>query len=362
MIFVCGRRKSPRTRRRIAAWLCVGVLAVAWGGWRLLSAENTNGTENSSSGLTSYQEEALSPAPTASPQADSKDPPAPSGQSLEESDVFRILDAATGEILQVSGREFLYGAVVTEMTLYMHEEALKAQAAACYSFYSWTRAQHTQDEYDFTCDTANWLVYVPREVMKEKWGDAYEDYMAILDRVVDAVYGQVLTYNGEAACTSYFAISSGQTENSEDVWGGEIPYLTAVASPGDSLAGGYQTSASFTPQELAQALGCTASDDGSQMVEILERTASGSVTRVRIGENEYDGGEVRTALGLRSANFSTAWDGEKIVFTVKGWGHGVGMSQAGADYLAQTGFTWQEILDWYYPGTTLSPAEDLLAG
>lgn len=355
MIFVCGRRKSPRMRRRIAAWLCAGMLAAVWGGWRLAVPAETA----PESGAGSSAGAASAPAPV--PQDEPEDPPAPSGQPSEESDVFRILDAATGEILQVSGREFLYGAVVTEMTLYMHEEALKAQAAACYSFYSWTRARHTQDAYDFTCDTANWLVYVPQEAMQEKWGDAYGDYKAILDRVVDAVYGQVLTYNGEAACTSYFAISSGQTENSEDVWGGEVPYLTAVASPGDSLAGGYQTTASFTPQELAQALGCSA-EDGSQMVEILERTASGGVTRVRIGGNEYDGGEVRTALGLRSANFSAAWDGEQIVFTVKGWGHGVGMSQAGADYLAQTGFTWQEILAWYYPGTTLSAAERVIAG
>lgn len=355
MIFVCGRRKSPRARRRMAAWLCMGALLVAWGGWRLLFSPKVDNAAGTSESVSSGMQTASQPDPSASPQpvGESKTNPA------EEQDIFRILDAATGEILRVSGREFLYGAVVTEMTLYMHEEALKAQAAACYSFYSWTRAQHTQDDYDFTCDTANWLVYVPREAMRGKWGDAYDDYIAILDRVVDAVYGQVLTYDGEAACTSYFAISSGQTENSADVWGGEVPYLTAVASPGDSYAGGYQTTASFTPQELAQALGTTVSDDPSQMVEILERTASGSVTRVRIGQNEYDGGEVRTALGLRSANFSTAWDGENIVFTVKGWGHGVGMSQAGADYLAQTGFTWQEILEWYYPSTTLETIEDL---
>lgn len=355
MIFVCGRRKSPRARRRMAAWLCVGALLVAWGGWRLFFSPKVDNAAGAPGNVSSETQSASQPDSGASPQPVGENQTDPA----EEQDIFRILDAATGEILRVSGREFLYGAVVTEMTLYMHEEALKAQAAACYSFYSWTRAQHTQDDYDFTCDTANWLVYVPREAMREKWGDAYDDYITILDRVVDAVYGQVLTYDGEAACTSYFAISSGQTENSADVWGGEVPYLTAVASPGDSYAGGYQTTASFTPQELAQALGTTVSDDPSQMVEIFERTSSGSVTRVRIGKNEYDGTEVRTALGLRSANFSTAWDGEKIVFTVKGWGHGVGMSQAGADYLAQTGFTWQEILDWYYPGTTLETIENL---
>lgn len=277
-------------------------------------------------------------------------------KTTAQEDVFRILDTSTGEILTVEARDFLPGAVVTEMTLYAHEEALKAQAVACYTYYAWERAKHTNDAYDFTCNTKEWQAYVTPQEMQDRWGENYGAYMEILDRVTEAAAGYCLTQEGEPICATYFAISSGKTENSADVWGGELSYLSAVASPGDVYARGYQTSAAFSAQELADATGATLPAEGEEAswVQVLSRTASGAVTAVAIGDKTFTGGELRTALGLRSANFSVSYSAGQWTFLVKGWGHGVGMSQAGADYMARRGFSFDEILAWYYPGAELS--------
>ena len=280
----------------------------------------------------------------------------PSPLPAEEEDIFRILDTATGEILTVSAREFLPGAVATEMTLSMHEEALKAQAVACYTQYAWQRAQHAENDYDFTCDTAAWQVYVTLQDMQARWGDDYDRCMEILNRVADTVYGCCLTLNNEPICATYFAISSGHTENSADVWGGELAYLSAVASPGDAFAPGYRTTAAFSPQEVAEATGADTPEDPTDLVRVLSRSVSGGVTSVAVGNVTLTGPQLRTALGLRSANFTPVYAEGQWVFTVNGWGHGVGMSQAGADYMAGCGSTFEEILAWYYPGAQLTRA------
>lgn len=273
-----------------------------------------------------------------------------------EDDIFRILDISTGEILTVSARDFLPGAVATEMTLSMHEEALKAQAVACYTQYAWQRAQNKGKNYDFTCSTAAWQVYVTPQDMQARWGEDYGRCMEILNRVADAVYGCCLTQNEEPICATYFAISSGHTENSADVWGGALPYLSAVASPGDVYAPGYRSTVSFTPQELAETLNIALPEDPANMVQVLSRSPSGGVTSVAVGEETFTGGQLRTALGLRSACFFPTYAEGQWIFTVNGWGHGVGMSQAGADYMAGCGSTFEEILAWYYPGAELTRA------
>ncbi|MBR4888780.1 MAG: SpoIID/LytB domain-containing protein [Clostridia bacterium] len=276
--------------------------------------------------------------------------PAPAVQE----DVFRILDTSTGEILTVTARDFLPGAVATEMTLYMHEEALKAQAVASYTHYAWQRAQNKENDYDFTCSTKDWQIYVTPQDMQKRWGEKYSEYMEILNRVADAAAGLCLTYGGEPICAAYFAISSGHTEEPEDVWGGDLPCLAAVASPGDVYAEGYLSTAAFSPQELAEAAGVPFTGDAAGLVHILSRSASGGVTEVRVGDAAFTGSELRARLGLRSANFTAEYTGGQWMFTVKGWGHGVGMSQAGADAMANQGFTFEEILAWYYPGAELT--------
>lgn len=274
-----------------------------------------------------------------------------------------LYDTATGQEIAVDEREFLAANLACEMDLRSPEEALKAQAVAACTYYLRMRNQGRE----IVCDTENWLVYVPESAMRDRWGEDYETYRALLDKVLTEVSGQTLTYQGEPALTAYFAISPGSTENVENVWAEDAaaahPYLRAVASPGDALCDGYLSTASFTPDELrGLALQHFAGDppDLSGPAEgwlaELEYTPSGMVESAVLGGKNVRGTELRAALGLRSASFTVEYSGEEFRFTVKGWGHGVGMSQAGAVFMAKRGAGYQEILAHYYPGTTLAAA------
>ena len=183
------------------------------------------------------QEEALSsqaPSPSPSPSALpgfledlSLSTPAP------EEDAFTIYDTATGSTLEVPAEEFLPAALACEMDLSAPEEALKAQTVALYTFYSYQRAHSSGEGADFACDTANWLVYVPQSAMEQRWGEDFSSYYETLQAIAASVKGQVLTWEGEPICAAFFAISGGATETAGNVWTEDLPYLQAVASPGD---------------------------------------------------------------------------------------------------------------------------------
>ncbi|MFQ6830350.1 MAG: SpoIID/LytB domain-containing protein, partial [Acutalibacter sp.] len=163
----------------------------------------------------------------------------PAATPAPQEDSFTLYDTATGETFTVTAEEFLPAALACEMDLSAPEEALKAQAVALYTFYSYQRAQHQGEAAHFACDTANWLVYVPQSALEERWGEDFPAYYETLQQAVAAVKGQRLTWEGEPICAAFFAISGGATESSANVWGQEFPYLQSVASPGDCFASGY---------------------------------------------------------------------------------------------------------------------------
>ena len=142
----------------------------------------------------------------------------------------------------------------------------------------------------------------------------------------------------------------GKTENSRDIWGGELPYLKAVSSPGDKLSPDYASEVSVSAEELKRKLGseCTLSGDPAAYFGEPERTDSGSVLTVSVCGNEITGGKIRSIFNLRSLNFSVKYADGNFVFTVLGYGHGVGMSQYGANYMAKQGSDFKEILTYYY--------------
>ena len=301
------------------------------------------------------------------PQGNEKPPqaqasPAPTAAKSE----FKILDESSGQVLTVSDKEFLYGAVATEMSPTSPIEALKAQAVSAYTYYSRLRAQQRQHPdaslkgADFAANIPGWHLYTTKEQMQKRWGESFNTYYPVLDKVATAVYGQTLQSNGELICATYYAISSGNTEAAKDIWGGDYSYLVPVASPGDAKASGYSSTVSLTAQQVQQAAqrqwGLSLSGEPSGWFGKAERTGSGSVTTQVLGGKTVKGGEVRTAFGLRSANYTVAFKDGKFTFSVKGYGHGVGLSQAGAEYMAGNGADYKKILAWYYPGTTLAAA------
>lgn len=285
-------------------------------------------------------------------------------ENREDEDVFRLLDTSTGEVLTVSGREFLYGAIVTEMPLLYEPEALKAQGVAAYTCYSRLRElqRANPDEdlkgADFSVNTADWYIYATKEQMQEQWGENFEDYYARLTEIVDDIYGKTLQSDGELITAVYFAVSGGSTEASADIWGGERSYLQPVASPWDAYAPGYRTRVRVTESEfqntiLAAYPEASFEGDSDNWVGEIRRTDAGSVTSLTAGGQEITGGEMRELFGLRSQNFTLSFQDGMAVFDVRGWGHGVGMSQVGANYLASQGMDYTEILAWYYPGVSI---------
>ena len=318
---------------------------------------------------------APSSAAAADLESSAPDPPSSDTTTAEETAApqslmtgFKILDQSTGNILEVSDRDFYYGAIVTEMTPEDNAEALKAQAVAAYTYYSRLREQQLQNPTSelegayFTANCKNWNVYVTKEQMKERFGDQYEVYEQKLTEIIDAVYGQTLQYQGELALTTYHAISGGKTEAAEDIWGGSCDYLIPVASPGDTFAEGYQTYVTLTQEQVKNAAAkkwqdADLSGDPASWFGDIQRTDSGTVETCVIGGVKAKGSDIRTAFGLRSANFSVSYQDGNFTFTVKGYGHGVGMSQVGAEYMASQGSRYEEILAWYYPGTVLVKPE-----
>lgn len=294
-------------------------------------------------------------------------PPAPQSAASQESTrtsaVFKILDEPTGEVLTVDDKEFLYGAVATEMSPESPIEALKAQAVSAYTYYSRLRTQQKEKPdaslkgADFSADISGWKLYTTKAEMQKRWGGKFDTYYQTLEKVADAVYGQTLQEDGQLICATYYAISSGNTEAAKDIWGGDYSYLVPVSSPGDLYASGYSTTVALAPQQVQQASqkqwGISLNGDPSKWFGKAERTSSGSVKNQTLGGKTVKGGEVRTAFGLRSANYTVTYANDKFTFSVKGYGHGVGMSQAGAEYMARHGSDYKQILEWYYPGAKL---------
>ncbi len=285
--------------------------------------------------------------------------------AVQNSSQFKILDTKSNKTITADDRSFLFGAIATEMSPDAPQEALKAQGVAAYTYYSRLRKQQKQNPTpslngaDFSADTQGWQIYVTKAQMQERWGKNFDTYYNNLTTVVNAVYGQVIKSDNDLADATYYAISSGNTETSEDIWGGKLKYLVSVASPGDVFAGGYQTTVTMTADQFKAAVlksepKANLSGDAATWVGEIKRTASGSVKSVQVGGASITGNDARTALGLRSANFTLTYANGVFTFVVKGYGHGVGMSQVGAEYMAGQGSTYKQILAWYYPTTTLT--------
>lgn len=282
-------------------------------------------------------------------------------------DFFCVLDEAYGKVIKISDKEFLYGAVASEMPAMFEEEALKAQAVACYTYFCKSRNDFKNSkmkkdkEYEFTVNTQKAVNYISEEGMKIKWGNNFDKYYHKIKNAVDGVFGEVVEEDGNLILAAYHAISSGKTERSADVFGGELKYLTNVESPGDKLVAGYETRVEVTSSDFKNVLTqkwskCKFESNPSNWIGKLTRTEGGMVKEINICSHLIKGTEIRKMFALRSSDFDLNYDSgnDKFIFVVRGYGHGVGMSQCGAQYMAKQGADYKKILDWYYPNTMLT--------
>lgn len=258
--------------------------------------------------------------------------------------------------------DYVRGVVASEMPADFELEALKAQALTARTYV--IRAMTTQPEGTATggahvTDTVKHQVYHSDDELQALWKNDYGWKMKKITRAVEETKGQILTYNNEPITASFFSTSNGYTENSEEYWGGEYPYLRSVGSPWDKQAPNYQTSVSIPLATFEQLLGVQVTDE--QVGKIVKRTKGNRIAEVSINGKTFTGRQIRETLQLRSSDFTWKKVGDQIEITTKGYGHGVGMSQFGANGMAQQGNTYDQIAKHYYQGIEIVTAEPFVA-
>ncbi len=278
-----------------------------------------------------------------------------------DSENFRLFDEFTNEISVVGQDEFLFCTTMCEMSPDAPVEALKAQLVAANTYYSLLREENAQNEYDIVWNSSMASIYKPKEEIINSWGDKAVEYEEKVNVVIEEVGDKNVIYDSSLACTSYFAVSNGKTEDAKDVWGGEdYPYLVSVASPYDTLSTNYESKVNISKEEIEQIVTTRWPDgrfdfslDTKDWFTDITYTLGGGVKSIKICGFTITGDEARSAFSLKSTSFEVEANQTGFVFSVKGYGHGVGMSQTGAMYMAFEGADYIEILNWYYPGTTV---------
>ena len=253
--------------------------------------------------------------------------------------------------------EYILGVVLAEMPASFHTEALKAQAVAArtYALRRYVLGDRHTDK--AVCTNPHCCqAYMTQEQYLKSHGSS-ADVLRVQEAVL-ATRGQILTYQGNLAETTYFACSGGRTEDAVAVWGTDIPYLQAVDSPGEENANSYWRSTYFTKEEFENALGRSLSGSPESWLGKQTFTDGSGVATMVIGGITYTGTQLRKLLGLNSTVFTMEADAAGILVETYGNGHRVGMSQYGADAMAQQGSNYQQILLHYYCGTRIDKWED----
>lgn len=269
-------------------------------------------------------------------------------------DVISVMSSQNGKSRDVEMREYIIGCVAAEMPADYHSEALKAQAVASFTYAKKTRENNTYETADITDNPEIHQGYIDKATRKEKWGENFEEYEEKVGTAVDSVLGEYMSYEGETVLAVYHSNSAGRTESAESLWGSEIPYLISVESGGDRLSPDYIHTVNFSEKEFSQYLkmcDVETNDNADEWIEKTNRDDAGYATSVVVCGKEIKASDLRAAAKLESNCFEIEYDGEFKV-TCKGYGHGVGMSQYGADYMARQGFSYKEILSHYYTGVS----------
>lgn len=257
-----------------------------------------------------------------------------------------------GSVEQMELEEYVSRVVLGEVPASFDIEALKAQAIAARTytlrcFEAGDRHSHGGVCTDYHCCQA---YRDPTDYLSE---GGTKDDLAKIYFAVAQTRGQVLRYDGELICATYFANSGGSTEDAQAVWGQAYPYLKVVSSPEDENSAYYAETLEFSPAEIQQLLGQTLTGSPTSWFGNATYTVGGGVDMIRIGAKFYSGVEVRALFDLRSTIFSIDASEDVIVFHTKGYGHRVGLSQYGAEAMAAAGSSCEEILAHYYPSTCL---------
>ncbi len=254
---------------------------------------------------------------------------------------------SNGSVITIDLEEYIIGVIAAEMPASFNTEALKAQSVIARTY-----ALRSQSTGKKLTDTVSTQAYIDTGQMQAKWGSSYNTYYNKIKNAVESTKGQYLTYNGTYIEALYHSTNNGKTESSLDVFGNYYPYLISVSSEYDKSASSYLRTTTIDLNTISSKLGINLTSDS--IIEILSYTDGSNIKQINIAGSTFTGKQVREALGLRSADFDIQINENIANITTRGFGHGVGMSQYGANGMANAGYGYQNILSHYYPGTTLN--------
>lgn len=264
--------------------------------------------------------------------------------------IIRVKDEKTGIINEVPFEDYIKGVVAGEMPATFELEALKAQAVASRSYAMYQMTATKDKEYDVLNTTAN-QVYLTDQELKENWKEEYPEKINKIKEAIAETSGEYLTYEGKVINAMFFSTSVGATENSEEVFVSALPYLRSVDSKWDEASPAYTDTYTFTLEEFYKKLNLQYNQ--TLTIEVTSTTSTGRTKTLKINGTEINGRDLATKLNLRSNYFDIVQNENNVTITTKGFGHGVGMSQYGANGMAKEGYKYDQILKHYYQNTEI---------
>ena len=281
----------------------------------------------------------------------------------EEPPTINVYKVNKDKIEEMDIEEYLYGVLSSEMPSTFDEEALKAQAIAARTYVIYKMENNITSGHEnanICTNSAHCQAYTSYDDLKEIKGEDWikSDYVKV-KKAVDDTKGQIITYEDKVILPLYFSTCSGKTENSEDVFSTQYPYLVSVESPYDKSSPKYSTTYSIKKSKFIKYIKnaypklSLSLNKLDKEVNIINRTEGGSVKIIQVGNIKISGTDLRKILNLNSSNFTINYNNDEINFNVKGYGHGVGMSQWGAEGMAKEGYKYYDILFHYFQGTDI---------
>lgn len=271
--------------------------------------------------------------------------------ALKEDAGYVIRVKRSKGVVEIPLEKYVVGVVAGEMPASFDMEALKAQAVASRTYALYQKSQRSTWSYDVTDDTRDQM-YLDEAAMKKKWGNTYDKYYNKILNAVEETKNQVATYNGNIIQAFYFAMSGGSTQDAVYAFNMSRDYLVGVSSEYEnSSISGFEVTREYDIAKIKSALGVSCN---RLVVDYINYNDEGYVDNLSICSKKMSGINFSYKIPLRSSNFKIEIGSDKVKITTKGFGHGVGMSQYGANGYASNGYTYDEIIKHYYTGVEIS--------
>ncbi len=287
---------------------------------------------------------------------------------VDEKESISVYIKSEDKVCDMYVEQYIKEVTAAEMPAYFELEALKAQAVAARTYltnrvrvYKKTQPPAEHNGAMICTDSTHCKAWISEEKKKEQWGEDYKKNWEKISNAVDSTKDLIITYNSQPISAVFHSTSSGTTENAKDVWGGDVGYLVSVKSEGDLKSPKFNSEAEFSLEEFKKI--AQEKIEGinweNGLIDNITRSDAGGIKTLSVGGVSVKGTDFRFMYGLRSTNIEIEVLENSIKMYVKGYGHGVGMSQYGANYLAQEGKTYEEILKTYYSGVEITKYESL---